>query len=129
VTSGPAETRDWAWVLARHGSRRGIRATADGASILFDLGLSPYVNRREGSRLYYQGEGARRDQRPTGGNAALLACLSRGLTVQVYERLRPGEWRDLGPHQVKDARYHRVPEQDRMAFEFSLEPPPEGEQS
>lgn len=109
----------WPEVLALHGTRRGIRGTPPGASILFDVGLSPYRNRRDGARLHYQGEGSG-DQAPEGGNAVLLRCQEGGLPVQVFERLRPGCWRDLGPHSVTGCLYQ--PSGGRMAFEFLLEP-------
>jgi hypothetical protein len=104
-----------------HGSRRGIRITPDQASLLLDFGLSPYTNRREHSRIHYEGEGKRGDQTPTGGNAGLLECLETGRAVTIYERVKPGEWYDRGPHHVTAATYlHR---HGRGVFEFVLEPP------
>ena len=114
----------WAEVRARHGSRRGIHVTAERASVLLDFGLSPYVNRRDGARLHYMGEGTRGDQAPTGGNAGLLACLESGRAVRVFERVRPGGWYDLGPHAVRAATYDLVPGEGRRVFEFVLEPAP-----
>jgi hypothetical protein len=97
------ERLTWNEVQAIHGSRRGIRITANHASLLLDFGLSRYVNRREGPRVHYEGEGKHGDQTPTAGNAGLLACLESGRTVTVFERVKPGEWYDRGEHRVKAA--------------------------
>lgn len=115
------ERLGWHDVLALHGSRRGIRATSERASVLLDFGLSPYVNRREGNQLFYQGEGKRGDQQATAGNAGLLECLETGRAVTVFERTRPGEWFDRGPHRVVGVQYRPL-ETKRFVFEFVLEP-------
>jgi hypothetical protein len=112
----------WRDVLALHGSRRGIRVTEKRASILLDFGLSPYVNRREGYRIHYQGEGKRGDQTLTSGNAGLLRCLEERRAVRVFERVRPGVWFDRGAYLVVNAvqRFSRV--ERRHVFEFTLQP-------
>lgn len=112
----------WREVLERHGSRRGIRVTQTQASILLDFGLSRYVNRRTGQRVHYEGEGKRGDQTPTGGNAGLLECLETKRAIQVYERTRPGQWFDRGDYIVTAALYRDAPTEQRMIFEFTLEP-------
>jgi SAD/SRA domain len=109
-------------VLSVHGSRRGIRVTGQSASLLLDFGLSPYVNRREGTRIFYEGEGKRGDQTPTRGNAGLLECLETKRSVRVFERVRPGEWCDRGLYDVVNAVYRNAPAERRMVFEFMLEP-------
>ncbi len=116
------DTLTWHEVLRVHGSRRGIRVTASRATLLLDFGLSLYVNRREGERISYEGEGKRGDQTPTGGNAGLLQCLEIGRPVRVFERLRPGAWRDAGEYRVVAAIYRAAPAENRMIFEFTLEP-------
>jgi hypothetical protein len=120
VRDGPLS---WAEVLARHGSRRGILVRPDRASLLLDFGLSGYRNRRDLERITYEGEGLGFDQVPTGGNAALLECLSAGRALTVFERVRPGEWYDLGPHRVIAARFEPG-EGGRRRFLFTLEPEP-----
>ena len=112
----------WREVLALHGSRRGIRVTQAQASILLDFGLSRYVNRRDGQRIRYEGEGKRGDQTPTGGNAGLLECMETGRAIRVYERTRPGQWFDRGEYRVTAAMYRDAPTEQRMTFEFTLEP-------
>lgn len=112
----------WHEVLERHGSRRGIRVTQVQASLLLDFGLSRYVNRRDGQRIHYEGEGKRGDQTPTGGNAGLLECMASGRAIRVYERTRPGQWYDRGEYIVTDAIYRDQPTENRMVFEFTLEP-------
>jgi hypothetical protein len=112
----------WNEVQAIHGSRRGIRITADRASLLLDFGLSRYVNRREGPKIYYEGEGKHGDQTPTAGNAGLLACLESGRKLIVFERVKPGEWYDRGDHRVTAASYRFLEVEGRMVYEFVLEP-------
>lgn len=112
----------WREVLERHGSRRGIRVTPSHASLLLDFGLSRYVNRREGQRIHYEGEGKRGDQTVTGGNAGLLECMETQRTIRVYERTRPGQWFDRGEYVVTNAIYRDAPTEQRMIFEFTLEP-------
>ncbi len=112
----------WREVLELHGSRHGIRVTATHASLLLDFGLSRYVNRREGQRVHYEGEGKRGDQAPTGGNAGLLECLETRRALRVFERTRPGQWFDRGDHVVVAALYRDAPREQRMIFEFTLEP-------
>jgi hypothetical protein len=112
----------WNEVQAIHGSRRGIRITADRASLLLDFGLSRYVNRREGTRIYYEGEGKHGDQTPTAGNAGLLVCLESGRTVMVFERVKPGFWYDRGEHCVTAVTYRFLEVEGRMVYEFVLEP-------
>ena len=112
----------WREVLERHGSRRGIRVTVTHASLLLDFGLSRYVNRREGQRVHYEGEGKRGDQTPTGGNAGLLECMETGRAIRVFERTRPGQWFDRGEYRVIAAIYRNAPTEQRMIFEFTLEP-------
>jgi hypothetical protein len=120
----PDSPLSWPEVLSVHGSRRGIRVTNAAASLLLDFGWSPYVNRREGTRIHYEGEGKRGDQTPTRGNAGLLECLETGRALRVFERLRPGLWFDRGWHRVVNAVYRNAPVEDRMIFEFTLEPVP-----
>jgi hypothetical protein len=112
----------WNEVQAIHGSRRGIRITSDHASLLLDFGLSRYVNRREGSRIFYEGEGKHGDQAPTAGNAGLLACLETGRTLTVFERVKPGFWYDCGEHRVTASTYRFLEVEGRMVYEFVLEP-------
>ena len=112
----------WREVLELHGSRRGIRVTDTHASLLLDFGLSRYVNRREGQRIHYEGEGKRGDQTPTGGNAGLLACMQTGRAIRIFERTRPGQWFDRGEYIVTAALYRDAPTEQRMIFEFTLEP-------
>jgi hypothetical protein len=112
----------WNEVQSLHGSRRGIRITSNHASLLLDFGLSRYVNRREGSRIHYEGEGKHGDQTPTAGNAGLLACLESGRTVTVFERVKPGEWYDRGEHHVTASTYRFLEIEGRMVYEFVLEP-------
>ena len=114
----------WHEVLERHGSRRGIRVTQAQASLLLDFGLSRYVNRRDGQRVHYEGEGKRGDQTPTGGNAGLLECMETRRAIRVYERTRPGQWFDRGDYLVTAAIYRDAPTEQRMIFEFTLEPVP-----
>jgi hypothetical protein len=117
-----AERLTWNEVHAMHGSRRGIRITEDRASLLLDFGLSRYVNRREGSRIHYEGEGKHGDQTPTVGNAGLLACLESGRSLTVFERVKPGEWYDRGEHHVTASTYRFLEVEGRMVYEFVLEP-------
>lgn len=112
----------WREVVQRHGSRRGIRVTVAHASLLLDFGLSRYVNRRDGQRIHYEGEGKRGDQTPTGGNAGLLECMESKRALRVFERIRPGQWYDRGDHKVTAAIYRDAPTEQRMVFEFTLEP-------
>jgi hypothetical protein len=112
----------WYEVLALHGSRRGIRITKTHATLLLDFGLSLYFNQREGTRIQYEGEGKHGDQTPTGGNAGLLECLETKRPIRVFERTRPGEWFDRGEYRVMGAIYRAAPEENRMIFEFTLEP-------
>jgi hypothetical protein len=112
----------WNEVQAIHGSRRGIRITPNHASLLLDFGLSPYVNRREGGKTYYEGEGKHGDQSPTAGNAGLLACLESGRSLIVFERVKPGEWYDRGEHRVTASTYRFLEVEGRMVYEFVLEP-------
>jgi hypothetical protein len=112
----------WNEVQAMHGSRRGIRITADRASLLLDFGLSRYVNRREGPKIYYEGEGKHGDQTPTAGNAGLLACLESGRKLIVFERVKPGVWYDRGEHRVTAVSYRFLEVEGRMVYEFVLEP-------
>jgi hypothetical protein len=116
------ERLTWNEVQAMHGSRRGIRINADRASLLLDFGLSRYVNRREGPKIYYEGEGKHGDQTPTAGNAGLLACLESGRKLIVFERVKPGEWYDRGDHRVTAASYRFLEVEGRMVYEFVLEP-------
>lgn len=111
-------------MLDLHGSRRGIHVTPRAASVLLDFGLSAYVNRRDGSRIVYRGEGLRGDQTPTGGNAALLKCHGAGRKVRVLERLQPGDWRDRGEHTVVSVEYLLDEREGRRVFEFVLDPAP-----
>ncbi|NJK43786.1 MAG: hypothetical protein HC933_05450 [Pleurocapsa sp. SU_196_0] len=111
----------WLEVLSVHGSRRGIHVTSTAASVLLDFGLSSYVNRREGTRIFYEGEGKRGDQTPTRGNAGLLECLETRRSVRVFERVRPGEWFDRELYNVVDVVYRNAPTERRMVFEFTLE--------
>jgi SAD/SRA domain len=120
ATSSPT-LLTWHEVLRVHASRRGIRVTEAQATLLLDFGLSLYVNRREGDRIYYEGEGKRGDQTPTRGNAGLLHCLETKRPVRVFERLRPGAWQDQGEYRVVAAIYRAAPEENRMIFEFTLE--------
>jgi hypothetical protein len=115
----------WRDVLAVHGSRRGIRVTDRQASVLLDFGLSSYVNRREGTRIYYEGEGKRGDQTLTPGNAGLLACLEARRPVRMFERVRPGVWFDRGEYLVVNVAQRCSKAQGRRVFEFTLEPKPE----
>ena len=112
----------WREVLSLHGSRRGIRVTVAHASLLLDFGLSRYVNRRDGQRIHYEGEGKRGDQTPTGGNAGLLECMENKRALRVFERTRPGQWYDRGDYVVTAAIYRDAPTEGRMIFEFTLEP-------
>jgi hypothetical protein len=112
----------WNEVQTLHGSRRGIRITPRRSSLLLDFGLSRYVNRREGPKIFYEGEGKHGDQTPTAGNAGLLACLETGQTVTVFERVRPGEWYDRGEHRVTGASYRFSEPESRLVYEFTLEP-------
>ena len=112
----------WHEVLERHGSRRGIRVTPAQASLLLDFGLSRYVNRRDGQRVHYEGEGKCGDQTPTGGNAGLLGCMETKRAIRVFERTRPGQWFDRGDYLVIAAIYRDAPTEQRMIFEFTLEP-------
>ena len=112
----------WNEVQSIHGSRRGIRITADRASLLLDFGLSRYVNRREGPRIHYEGEGKHGDQTPTAGNGGLLACLESGRSLTVFERVKPGEWYDRGVHRVTAVTYRFLEVEGRMVYEFVLEP-------
>ena len=112
----------WNEVQSIHGSRRGIRITPDHATLLLDFGLSRYVNRREGTRICYEGEGKHGDQIPTAGNAGLLACLETGRTLTVFERVKPGVWYDRGEHRVTKSTYRFLEVEGRMVYEFVLEP-------
>jgi hypothetical protein len=112
----------WNEVQSIHGSRRGIRITPNHASLLLDFGLSRYVNRREGRKIYYEGEGKHGDQSPTAGNAGLLACLETGRTATVFERVKPGIWYDRGEHRVTASTYRFLEVEGRMVYEFVLEP-------
>jgi hypothetical protein len=112
----------WNEVQSLHGSRCGIRITPNHASLLLDFGLSRYVNRREGSRIHYEGEGKHGDQTPTAGNAGLLACLETGRGLTVFERVKPGEWYDRGEHHVTASTYRFLELEGRMVYEFVLEP-------
>ena len=112
----------WHEVLTLHGSRRGIRVTATHASLLLDFGLSRYVNRRDGQRVHYEGEGKRGDQTPTGGNAGLLECMETRRALRVFVRTRSGQWYDRGDYMVVAAIYRDAPTEQRMIFEFTLEP-------
>jgi hypothetical protein len=116
------ERLTWNEVQSLHGSRRGVRITAGRASLLLDFGLSRYVNRREGTRIYYEGEGKHGDQTPTAGNAGLLACLESGRSLTVFERVKPGEWYDRGEHRVTASTYRFLEVEGRMVYEFVLEP-------
>ena len=116
------ECLTWNEVQSIHGSRRGIRITPNHASLLLDFGLSRYVNRREGQRIHYEGEGKHGDQVPTAGNAGLLACLELGRTLTVFERVKPGKWYDRGEHRVIASTYRFLEVEGRMVYEFVLEP-------
>ncbi len=116
------ERLTWNEVQSLHGSRRGIRITPNHASLLLDFGLSRYVNRREGTRIHYEGEGKHGDQTPTAGNAGLLACLESGRNLIVFERVKPGEWYDRGEHCVTAVTYRFLEVEGRMVYEFVLEP-------
>jgi hypothetical protein len=116
------ESLTWHEVLALHGSRRGIRITNTHATLLVDFGLSLYFNEREGQRIRYEGDGKHGDQTPTGGNAGLLECLETQRPVRLFERTRPGEWFDRGEYRVISAIYRAAPKENRMIFEFTLEP-------
>jgi hypothetical protein len=116
------ESLTWHEVLALHGSRRGIRITKTHATLLVDFGLSLYFNEREGQRIRYEGDGKHGDQTPTGGNAGLLECLETNRPIRLFERTRPGEWFDRGEYRVISAIYRAAPEENRMIFEFTLEP-------
>jgi hypothetical protein len=125
LETGPVtdpERMTWNEVQSLHGSRRGIRITPNHASLLLDFGLSRYVNRREGSRIHYEGEGKHGDQVPTAGNAGLLACLETGRSLIVFERIKPGEWYDRGNHRVTAVTYCFLELEGRMVYEFVLEP-------
>jgi hypothetical protein len=125
LETGPVtdpERLTWNEVQAMHGSRRGIRITPNHASLLLDFGLSRYVNRRENSRIHYEGEGKHGDQIPTAGNAGLLACLETGRSLTVFERVKPGEWYDRGEHRVTAVTYRFLEVEGRMVYEFVLEP-------
>ncbi len=115
-------TLTWREVLARHGSRRGIRITPTHASLLLDFGLSSYDNARDGTRILYEGEGKTGDQTPTGGNAGLLECRATGRTLTIFERTQPGVWRERGAHRVADVVYQHTKDKKRMVFVFTLEP-------
>lgn len=114
----------WREVLARHGSRRGIRITDTHASLLLDFGLSPYDNARAGERILYEGEGKTGDQTPTGGNAGLLECRATGRALIVFERSSPGVWHERGQYHVTDVVYQKSKDSKRMVFVFTLEPVP-----
>jgi hypothetical protein len=116
------ESLTWHEVLALHGSRRGIRITKTHATLLVDFGLSLYFNEREGNRIRYEGDGKHGDQTPTRGNAGLLECLETQRPIRIFERTRPGEWFDRGEYRVIGAIYRAAPEENRMIFEFTLEP-------
>jgi hypothetical protein len=116
------ERLTWNEVQAMHGSRRGIRITPNHASLLLDFGLSRYVNRREGQKIFYEGEGKHGDQTSTAGNAGLLACLESGRSLTVFERVKPGIWYDRGEHRVTAATYCFLEAEGRMVYEFILEP-------
>jgi hypothetical protein len=125
LETGPVTDPDcltWNEVQSLHGSRRGIRITPNHASLLLDFGLSRYVNRREGSRIFYEGEGKHGDQVPTAGNAGLLACLESGRSLTVFERVKSGEWYDRGEHHVTASTYCFLELEGRMVYEFVLEP-------
>jgi hypothetical protein len=122
MSDSPDDRLTWKEVQAIHGSRRGIRITADWASLLLDFGLSRYANRRDGSKIYYEGEGKHGDQTPTAGNAGLLACLETRRNLIVFERVKPGIWYDRGDHLVTGSTYQFLEVEGRMVYEFVLEP-------
>ena len=109
----------WADVRGAHGGRRGIRKLPDGGlSLLLDYGLSGYLNCWEGEVLHYLGQGKTGDQIVTPATALMFDALEHALPARVWERVRPGEWYDLGTFEVIGVERREVG--GRMVFDFRL---------
>ncbi|MBB6097151.1 hypothetical protein HNR42_000565 [Deinobacterium chartae] len=109
----------WQDVASRHGGRRGIRRLPDGhLSLLLDYGLSGYLNRWEGQTLHYLGDGTVGDQVMTPATRLEFEALEAGTPARVWERVRPGEWYDLGFFRFVSVERRKLG--GRTVFDFSL---------
>ena len=109
----------WHHVNALHGGRRGIRLRPDGSlSLLLDYGLSGYLNFWEGDVLHYLGDGTTGDQQVTPATALEFEALELQRPARVWERIRPGEWYDLG--WFRFASVTRREHGGRQVFDFEL---------
>lgn len=117
----------WAEVHQIHRVRHGVYQR-DGrlVSLLTDFGQinTCYPDRfadDSGRVLSYTGEGRRGDQGLSPGNRALLAAISSGHQVPLFNKLAPGRWQHLGHWRVTESEHRFDHQEQRMLWKFTLE--------
>ncbi len=86
--------------------------------MLLDYGLSGYLDFWDGDVLHYLGDGVTGDQVLTPACALLFGALEDGASAQVWERLAPNVWYDLGLLRLVGMARRELG--GRQVFDFSL---------
>lgn len=121
----PGDILTWAEVSSIHRVRRGIYYR-NGCliSLLTDFGqinhCYPDYRGKNDDEIFYTGSGRRGDQRLDAANLALMAAITTGHAVPLFNKLAPGKWRFEGHWTVNAAGYIRDEAAGRMVWKFRL---------
>lgn len=120
----------WPEVSKIHKTRNGIyQRNGRLISLLTDFGrinpCYPDIHGVTRDTILYTGNGRRGDQKLNVQNQALLDAVILGISVPLFNKLKPGRWEILGYWKVIDGCYILDEKQERMVWKFTLERTPQ----
>jgi len=116
----------WADVSTIHKTRNGIyQRNGRLMSLLTDFGrINPCYPDRHGENqdsILYTGNGRRGDQKLDVQNQAMLDAITFGMSIPLFNKLKPGSWEFLGCWRVIDGEFIYDETRERMVWKFTLE--------
>jgi hypothetical protein len=119
------EKLTWYQVSEVHKVRNGIyQRNGELISLLTDFGkLTPcYTDFTDetSDTILYTGSGRRGDQKLDAANHALITAIETKETVPLFCKLKVGQWRFLGLHQIISGEYIFDEITKRMVWKFTL---------
>jgi hypothetical protein len=116
----------WTEVSIIHKTRNGIyQRNGRLISLLTDFGrinpCYPDIHGQTPDTILYTGNGRRGDQKLDMQNRALLDGVTLGISVPLFNKLKPGHWKFMGFWKVIDGLYVLDEKQKRMVWKFTLQ--------
>jgi hypothetical protein len=116
----------WTQVSTIHKTRNGIyHRNGRLISLLTDFGrinpCYPDTHGKTADSILYTGNGRRGDQKLDPQNRSLVDAIESGISVPLFNKLKPGCWEFLGFWRVVNGKYTYDGSQERNVWKFTLE--------